>query len=150
MRVDAGGIYDGYVCDMSRVAVLGDSDPELSGAMDAAHETYQAVREAVTAGVRAGDLHELGSRVMKNAGYRLFSFMVGHGIGQDVHEWPALVQGSDVVLESGMVICVEIPLRIEGLGSINIEDVVQVTKNGCESITTQSGTLPYSGTMSRV
>ena len=141
LRVDTGGTYGGYVCDMSRVGVLGNADPELFRAMEATYETYQAVRGAIRAGVRVGDLHQLGSQVMKNAGYQLFSFMVGHGVGRDVHEWPFLVAGSDVVLEADMTICVEIPLRIQGLGSINIEDMVHVTKNGCESITTLSPEL---------
>ena len=141
LRVDTGGIYGSYVCDMSRVGVLGDPDPELLSAMEATYETYKAVRGAVKAGVRAGDLHELGSKVMKKTGYQLFSFMVGHGIGRDAHEWPFLVKGSDVILEAGMTICVEIPLRIQGLGSINIEDMVQVTENGCESINTLSPEL---------
>ncbi len=141
LRVDTGGSYGGYICDMSRVGVLGDPDPELVRAMEATFETYKAVRGAVKAGARAGDLHELGSRVMKSNSYELFSFMVGHGIGRDAHEWPFLVKGSDIILEAGMTICVEIPLRIQGLGSINIEDMVHVTENGCESITTSSPEL---------
>ncbi len=141
LRVDTGGSYGGYVCDMSRVGVLGDPNPELLRAMNATFETYKAVRGDVKAGARAGDLHELGSQVMKSNGYQLFSFMVGHGIGRDAHEWPFLVKGSDIILEAGMTLCVEIPLRIEGLGSINIEDMVQVTENGCESITTSSPEL---------
>ena len=141
LRVDTGGSYGGYVCDMSRVGVLGDPIPELLSAMNATFETYKAVRGAVKAGARGGDLHELGSRVMKSNGYLLFSFMVGHGIGRDAHEWPFLVKGSDIILETGMTLCVEIPLRIQGLGSINIEDMVLVTENGCESITTSSPEL---------
>ena len=138
LRVDVGGTFGGYVCDMSRVGVLGDPAPELTRVMEAAHDTYRAVRGAVKAGVRAGALHELGTEVMNGRGYPLFTFLVGHGIGQDVHEWPVLVKQSDDFLESGMVVCVEIALRIQGLGSINIEDMVHVTDDGCESITTLS------------
>ncbi len=43
LRVDTGGSYDGYICDMSRVGVLGDPDPELVVAMEATFETYKAV-----------------------------------------------------------------------------------------------------------
>jgi len=136
LRVDMGGSYAGYICDMSRVGVLGNPDLELENAMAATYETYKAVRRAVKAEVCAGDLHELGTQVMKSNGYQLFSFMVGHGIGRDAHEWPFLVKGSNIILEKGMTLCIEIPLRIQGLGSINIEDMVQVTENGCESITT--------------
>jgi Xaa-Pro dipeptidase len=136
LRVDVGGTYGGYVCDMSRVGVLGDPQPELLGAMNATLLTYQAVRGAVRAGARVGDLHRIGSQMMEGAGFQLFTLMVGHGVGRDVHEWPLLVADSDDTLEAGMTLSVEIPLRLQGVGSINVEDVVLVTEDGNESITT--------------
>jgi Xaa-Pro aminopeptidase len=82
------------------------------------------------------DLHRIGSQMMEGAGFQLFTLMVGHGVGRDVHEWPLLVADSDDTLEAGMTLSVEIPLRLQGVGSINVEDVVLVTEDGNESITT--------------
>ena len=87
----------------------------LSKAVDAVLVTYHAVREAVRAGVRAGDLHRLGSQTMQRNGYELFLPAVGHGIGRDVHEWPYLLSDSNDTLEAGMTIDVEIELRIENV-----------------------------------
>jgi len=134
IRVDHGGAYGKYVCDMSRVAVLGEPTTEVLKVYDACLQTYRAVEEETGPGVRASDLHRIATATMKQAGYQLFSFMVGHGIGRDVHEQPFLVPGVDTLLEPGMVLDIEIPMRVMGLGSINIEDEVLITENGKERI----------------
>ena len=136
LRVDVGGIHAGYVCDMSRVGVLGSPSPELSIAVEAVREAYQCVRAAVRAGARTGDLYNLGAQVMQSKGFALFLSSVGHSVGRDVHEWPYLLTNSNDYLLEGMVLTVEVELRQEGLGCINIEDMVLVTEDGSELIST--------------
>jgi len=136
LRVDVGGIYDGYVCDMSRVGVLGNPTAELSIAVEAVREAYECVRAAVRPGARTGDLYSLGAKVLEERGFDLFLSSVGHGVGRDVHEWPyILANGNDYLLD-GMVVTVEVEMRQEGLGCINIEDMVLVTQDGSELIST--------------
>ena len=120
------------MCDMSRVGVLGQPKPALSQAVDAVLFTNRAVSEAV----RAGDLHRLGSQTLERNGYEFFQPVVGRGIGRDVHGWPYMLADSDDTLEAGMTIDVEIELRIQGVGCVNIEDMVLVTEDGSEPITT--------------
>lgn len=132
VRVDIGGAYDDYVCDLSRVAVLGEPNSQILKAHDACLQTYQAVRKEIGPGVKASNLHRLATVTMKRAGYQLFTFLVGHGVGRDVHEPPFLIPEDHALLEIGMVIAIEIPMRIQGIGSINIEDEVLITENGVE------------------
>ncbi len=141
LRVDVGGIHAGYVCDMSRVGVLGRPSPELSIAAEAVQEAYQCVLAAVRAGARTGDLYSLGAQVLKGRGFILFLSSVGHSVGRDVHEWPYMLANSDDYLLGGMVLTVEVELRQGGLGCINIEDMVLVTEDGSELISTMDSGL---------
>ena len=59
----------------------------------------------------------------------------GHGIGRDVHEPPFLGADDDTLLEPGMVLDFEPTMRVAGVGSVNIEDMVLITDNGCEPLT---------------
>jgi Xaa-Pro aminopeptidase len=58
-----------------------------------------------------------------------------HGIGRDVHEPPFLGADDDTLLAPGMVLDFEPTMRVGGVGSVNIEDMVLITESGCEPLT---------------
>ena len=46
--------------------------------------------------------------VIEKAGYgEYFNHRLGHGIGMDVHEFPSIMEGNDLVIEEGMCFSVE-------------------------------------------
>ena len=140
-RLDVGGNYEDYVCDMSRVAVLGAPSDELRRVHDAVLDAHEAVRAVIEPGVPGRVLHETATKILDRADLKSVMPIVGHGVGRDLHEPPYLGATCDTPLEVGMLLTVEIALRVEGLGSINVEDEVLVSESGYEMITTSSPEL---------
>jgi Xaa-Pro aminopeptidase len=66
---------------------------------------------------------------------KYFTHSTGHGVGLEIHESPRLAAGETTVLEPGMVLTIEPGVYIPGQGGVRIEDMILVTKTGCEVLT---------------
>lgn len=136
VRVDLVGFYSGYFSDISRVAAFARTPhPDALRAHDAILHTNTILRRETGPGVPAADLNRLAHETLAARGYRLLAPYAGHGIGRDVHEPPFLADWDESVLAPGMVLDLEPTMRVAGVGSVNIEDMVLVTDTGCEPLT---------------
>jgi Xaa-Pro aminopeptidase len=92
----------------------------------------QAIR-TIRPGVQAQAVDAAARAVIAEAGFGdYFGHGLGHGIGLQVHEAPALRPNSETVLEPGMVFTVEPGVYLPGWGGVRLEDDVLVTPQGCE------------------
>ena len=64
-----------------------------------------------------------------------FGHGLGHGIGLEVHEQPAARAESTETFETGNVISCEPGIYIPDVGGVRIEDMVLVTDDGREQLT---------------
>jgi len=134
--LDSGVILRGYCSDMTRTVHVGRSSK-------VEREWYAAVLEAqlvgiaaVRPGVTAGEVDEAARNVLRGTKLdQYFTHSTGHGVGLEIHEPPRLGNKQDERLAPGMVITIEPGIYVPGRGGIRIEDMVVVTRGGCEVLT---------------
>ena len=134
--LDFGCKVDGYCSDMTRTVVMGPASDEQ-------REIYATVLAAQLAGIteaRPGvpgkQVDAAARKVVDDAGHaEHFPHSLGHGVGLDIHETPAL-KTSEVPLVPGEAVTVEPGIYLDGKGGIRIEDVIIVTETGREVLTT--------------
>jgi Xaa-Pro aminopeptidase len=134
--VDAGGKLDGYCSDCTRTFAVGEVSDSLREVYEVVREAQQAGLDAVRAGVSGRDADAAARSVIAEAGYgEQFGHGLGHGLGLLVHEAPVLRPESQDVLAAGNVATVEPGIYLSGVAGIRIEDLVVVTDEGCEVLT---------------
>ena len=84
----------------------------------------------------------LARDVIEKAGYgQYFGHSLGHSVGLEIHEKPALSPKDGHVLQAGMVETVEPGIYLPGVGGVRIEDSVIVKKDGCIPLTSPTREL---------
>ncbi len=128
-------VKERYYADMTRTVARGNPSQALIEMHEAVFDAQSAAIQAVCAGVSGDEVHSVVCDLFDDRGYRkLFPHSTGHGVGLDVHEAPAVASGGEV-LRAGNVITIEPGLYDPGVGGIRLEDLVVVTKSGCENLT---------------
>lgn len=131
--LDFGCRVGGYCSDISRTVFIGEPTEEQKNIYHVVLEANERGEKAVREGVTAEEVDRAVRNVIKKAGYGEFFFnRVGHGIGVGVHEAPYIMEGNKTVLRSGMAFSVEPGIYIPGRFGMRIEDIVVVSKDGCE------------------
>lgn len=136
ITLDFGAVVDGYRSDMTRtVAVRAVSDRQRQ-VYETVLQANLAGLQAVAAGVPCAEVDAAARQVIRDAGYgEYFTHSTGHGVGLDIHEPISLSPASGQVLQAGNVVTVEPGIYLPGEFGVRIEDMVLVTKGGCENLT---------------
>ena len=141
---DLGCMVNGYASDMTRTVAVGQPDQFKKDIYHLTLEAQQAALDFIKPGVTAHEVDRAARQVIEKAGYgEYFNHRLGHGIGMDVHEFPSIMEGNDMVIEEGMCFSVEPGIYIPGKVGVRIEDCGYVTKNGFELFTETSKDLLY-------
>lgn len=139
---DVGCFYKGYASDTSRVFAFGDPGKRAMDFYEALLEGWKIGIETIRHGVAAKDVFNKSVLRVRETGIPGFERThVGHGIGLETYDPPTLGPDNDSLLESGMVINLELPYYEIGFGGFNIEDTVVVTDDSPEFLTSLSREL---------
>lgn len=141
---DLGVEHLGYASDMTRTVAVGKPDKFKEDIYKLCLEAQLTALDFIKPGVTASQVDAAARQVIEKAGYgEYFNHRLGHGIGMDVHEFPSIMDGNDLILEEGMCFSVEPGIYIPGKVGVRIEDCGHVTKNGFGLFTKTSKELLY-------
>jgi Xaa-Pro aminopeptidase len=141
----------GCWADMTRTFIVGEPAPEHADLITEqerlVREALEAARDAARPGVTGRQLFDATCDRFEAAGFRTqrtgpgedpnegFQFSLGHGVGLEVHEAPALGLGGHDPLVPGDVIAIEPGLWDRRIGGVRFEDLLLITEDGCETLT---------------
>ena len=95
---DLGVMVNGYASDMTRTVAVGKPDQFKKDIYNLTLEAQQAALDFIKPGVTAHEVDRAAREVIEKAGYgEYFNHRLGHGIGMDVHEFPSIMEGNDMV-----------------------------------------------------
>jgi Xaa-Pro aminopeptidase len=152
---DGGCVYDGYYCDMKRLAVIGNPSPEQKRNYDLMLRLHTACIDAVRPGALVSDVSRVWLDIVRKEGMSKFADglqetfrAVGHSTGLNIHERPSITVHNKVPFEPNMVCCIEPLITHDGYipyhkakWKYSIEDVVLITGTGTERLTQMTDDL---------
>ncbi len=131
--IDTGIDYNGYKSDLTRMVFLGKIPRFVSEVYEHVRQAQYLAIQSIKAGVCASKVDfQARNYLTKQKLGKFFGHSLGHGVGLEIHEDPRLSSRSDVILKEGMVCTVEPAVYIPHQFGIRIEDMVLITKQGCE------------------
>jgi methionyl aminopeptidase len=109
--LDFGCFIDGYCGDSARTIKIGKVSPEAEKLVEATRISLEKAIEACVPGNRLQDIGWAVQSYVEDLGYSVVRTFVGHGIGRQMHEDPAVPNygspGRGIKLRPGLVIAIE-------------------------------------------
>jgi Xaa-Pro aminopeptidase len=140
--VDMGARLDGYCSDCTRTFATGPLDDGAADVYELVRAAQEAALDAVRAGAGLREVDAVARELIDEAGHgEHFGHGLGHGVGLEVHEEPRLAKTAEGELRAGNAVTVEPGVYVPGEIGIRIEDLVAVTEDGCEVLTSYPKTL---------
>jgi len=137
--IDMGFDYFGYKSDLTRTWFLGKITPIFNKVYTVVKEAQTRAISAIKPGAYIPEIDKIARSFIAKKGFgRYFHHSLGHGIGLEVHEKPGINSKNEYVLKEGMVFSVEPAVYLPGKFGVRLEDLVVVTKKGCDCL---SGSL---------
>lgn len=156
ISIDMGCILDGWHSDAARTFAVGNISDEAKQLIEDTKESFFEGVKVIKHGVKLGDVSHTIQTFLEERGYGVVRDLVGHGIGQSLHESPEVPNfgkaGHGVKLCAGMTLAVE-PMVNSGDYHVNVldddwtvvtadgslsahyENTVVITRDGCEILT---------------
>lgn len=145
LHIDLGVVKDGYASDLQRCWFVGESVPEaVTRAHAAVLGAIEAGFAALQPGVAGWEVDAAARRFLVEAGYPEYLHALGHQVGRVAHDgggllgpcWARYGQTPYWPVEVGQVYTLELGVAVEGHGYWSLEELVVVTDEGAEWLST--------------
>ncbi|HTY45580.1 MAG TPA: Xaa-Pro peptidase family protein [Patescibacteria group bacterium] len=136
--IDMGADYLGYKSDLTRVFFSGKITLLARRVYDIVRQAQQLAFAMIKPAVKASAVDAQARGYIAAHGYAsFFGHNLGHGVGLETHEAPALSPKAATQLKPGMVITIEPGIYLPGKFGIRIEDMGVVTARGCDILSSR-------------
>ena len=137
--IDTGIDINGYKSDLTRMVLLGKIPARVCEVAEIVKDAQRKAIAVIKAGVPVALADQQARNHFKKFNLeQYFGHSLGHGVGLEIHESPRLSVKSPAVFKPGMVVTVEPAVYIPQKFGVRIEDMVLVTKQGCEVLSDQT------------
>ena len=127
--IDFGAKYQGYNSDLTRIELLAEAVPPTIDQV--VREAQKRALERIKPGVLSSEIDAAARHWITQEGYgNYFGHGVGHGLGLEIHELPAISPRRPRLIEAGMLFTVEPGIYLPGCWGVRVEDAVVVTEDG--------------------
>jgi Xaa-Pro aminopeptidase len=135
--LDCGARLEGYHGDMCRTITVGPPDAVQRRMLEAVAESVRTATAAARPGARVADVNAAAHEVVRAAGFgdAWWGAFMPHGTGTGQHEMPHALVDADLVLEPGMVMCIEPGIAVPGVGAVILEQMILVGEARAETLT---------------
>ncbi len=166
VSIDIGAKLQGYYGDQAFTFAVGEISREVRGLMKVSREALHKGIQAARCGGRLADICGAVQNRVESHGFSIVRQFVGHGIGRELHEEPAVPNYLPVErnprLRKGMVLAIEPMVNLGGpdvtvaddgwtasatdaLPSAHYEHVIAITDQACEVLTMSEEEMAESG-----
>ncbi len=156
ISIDMGAVLDGFHSDAARTFAVGKISDKAQHLIDVTKQSFFEGIKFLKHGAKLGDVSFAIQSYVESHGYSVVRDLVGHGIGQNLHEDPSVPNfgkaGRGVKLAAGMTLAIEPMVNAggyevsvldddwtvvtdDGALSAHYENTVLVTRDGYEILT---------------
>ena len=158
-HIDFGVLQDDYCSDLQRcwyVPKAGETRPPdaVCRGFDTVVAAIQAAAAVLKPGAVCWEVDAAARKTVVDAGYPEYEHGTGHQVGRSAHDgaatlaprWERYGQTPFKQAEVGNVFTLELGIKnVGGCGYVGLEEIVVVTADGCEYLSTPQTSLPLLG-----
>jgi Xaa-Pro dipeptidase len=136
---DLGVVLDGYCSDITRTVAF----ESITDRQKEIYETVLLANKNAIKGLQEkqvdtfGQVDHIARTTIEKAGYgSYFTHRLGHGLGIEAHEYPSVSSDNERSISTGAVFTIEPGVYVPESAGVRIEDMVFITDEGCDVLTT--------------
>ncbi|MBQ8894185.1 MAG: aminopeptidase P family protein [Clostridia bacterium] len=142
VTMDFGAVIEGYRSDMTRTVAVGYAGEEQRRVYHTVFEAQHIALSCIKPGIPCVEIDSVARSYIYKSGFEgCFGHGLGHSVGIEIHEGPSFNTIDKTILKPGMILTVEPGIYLPDRFGVRIEDMVHITEDGYENLTSSSKDL---------